>query len=297
MKNLYKLILLIVTITVIPACKNTSKQPDNSQQTVNVKVTRIRQVDIIKYAEYYGNTEYLNKNRLTAPVTGYITENKLFFGKKVHQNDLLFKLETREQKALENSSPAKHIEVRSNADGYISELKFNNTDDFVSEGEMLCVVTEDSQPVIRVNVPFEKAGKIKKDDNCEIILADQSIISGNVYRIIPMIEGQNQTQEIMIKPQTNRTLPENLNVTIRFIDVQHKAATVLPKQAVMTNETQSEFWVMKVSGSTAFKIPVNKGIETDSLIEITEPEFNDTDLIITEGSYELPDSSSVHITK
>ncbi|MFB6318994.1 efflux RND transporter periplasmic adaptor subunit [Saccharicrinis sp. FJH54] len=298
MKTLYIQLLVSLLLVLIPACNSGQKQQESSsKEAVNVKVTGIKTLDIKRFETYYGNTIFLNKNRLTAPVTGYITENKAFFGKKVHQNDLLFKLETREQKALGNSASAKHIEVRSNADGYISELNFNNTGDFVSEGDILCVVTENAQPLIKVSVPFEETGNIKAGDSCDIILMDYTVIPAKVLRAIPMIQDQDQTQDILIKPESDETLPENLNVTVRFIATIHKSATVLPRQAVMTDESQSEFWVMKVSGERALKIPVKKGIENDSLIEITEPNFNRNDLIIKEGSYELPDSSIVNIIK
>jgi hypothetical protein len=66
----------------------------------------------------------------------------------------------------------------------------------------------------------------------------------------------------------------------------------------MTNETQNEFWVMKViMDSIAIKIPVIRGIENDSLSEIISPLLRKNDLIISEGAYGLPDSTIVKINR
>jgi hypothetical protein len=66
----------------------------------------------------------------------------------------------------------------------------------------------------------------------------------------------------------------------------------------MTNETQNEFWVMKIIGdSLAVKVPVIRGIEGDNLSEVTSPLLNISDLVISQGAYGLPDSTIVKIVK
>ena len=52
-------------------------------------------------------------------------------------------------------------------------------------------------------------------------------------------------------------------------------AMSLPKAAVLSDETQTNFWVMKMTDSTtAIKIPVKTGIETSDRIEIFSPVFS-----------------------
>jgi hypothetical protein len=75
-------------------------------------------------------------------------------------------------------------------------------------------------------------------------------------------------------------------------------ALVLPKPAVLGNEALTEFWVMKlVNDSTAIKVVVKKGIETNNEVEITDPVFNPTDRVILTGNYGLPDTASIIIMK
>ncbi len=71
---------------------------------------------------------------------------------------------------------------------------------------------------------------------------------------------------------------------------------MLPKAAVLANEEQSEFWVMKlINDSTAIKVPICKGIETSEKVEILKPSFYKTDRILLSGNYGLPDTARVII--
>ena len=66
----------------------------------------------------------------------------------------------------------------------------------------------------------------------------------------------------------------------------------------MTNETQTEFWVMKiVNNKLAIKIPVKKGIENDDMVEILNSGLTASDLIVSEGGYGLNDSTKISTIK
>jgi len=54
--------------------------------------------------------------------------------------------------------------------------------------------------------------------------------------------------------------------------------------------------VMKVNDdSLALQVDVQKGVESDSLIQIIHPKLDPTDKIISEGGFGLPDSSKVTV--
>jgi hypothetical protein len=75
-------------------------------------------------------------------------------------------------------------------------------------------------------------------------------------------------------------------------------AIALPKSAVITNETESEFWVMKLlNDSMAVKLDIKKGIQTDSLVQVLDPVLSLNDRFITEGAYGLPDTVKIVIKK
>ncbi len=71
----------------------------------------------------------------------------------------------------------------------------------------------------------------------------------------------------------------------------------MPKEAVLGNETQTEFWIMKViNDSTAIRINIRKGYENNNEIEIIEPGFLESDRIILSGNYGLSDTAGISIT-
>jgi hypothetical protein len=68
----------------------------------------------------------------------------------------------------------------------------------------------------------------------------------------------------------------------------------MPKSAVMSNETQDRFWIMKlIDDSTAVRFDIRKGIENDSLVQIVRPRLDPNDRIVSEGAYGLPDTARV----
>ena len=87
-------------------------------------------------------------------------------------------------------------------------------------------------------------------------------------------------------------------IYIRIIKNTKQKATVLPKTALLANEMQTEFWVMKLmNDSTAVKVFVKKGIETSDKVEITEPMFSEGDRIVFKGNYGLADTAKITVQK
>jgi len=70
----------------------------------------------------------------------------------------------------------------------------------------------------------------------------------------------------------------------------------VPQSAVMSDETQETFWIMKlVNDSTAVRFDAVKGIENDSLVQIVRPTLRPDDRVVSDGAYGLPDTAAVSI--
>ena len=73
---------------------------------------------------------------------------------------------------------------------------------------------------------------------------------------------------------------------------------LIPKAALLSNEIQQDFWVMKImNDSIALKVPVTKGYENKNMVEVLSPDLSLKDLIIIDGAYGLPDSTIVKVVK
>ena len=190
------------------------------------------------------------------------------------------------------------IAVASTTEGVINEPLQLGADAYVTEGSTLCSIADNNDLQVLVNVPFEFHSVVSPGKKCRLLLPDNSQYNGTVTGIRPFVEENSQTQEVLVKPSGNNNWPENMNLSVTFLKDNKDEALLVPKEALLTNETQSEFWVMKiVDDSIAIQVPVETGIKNDSLVEIISTALIPDDIIILEGGYGLQDSSLVNIIR
>jgi len=302
------LILVMVTgLLTLNACAG--KTEEQSDELIvpkaAVSVTKPEKGNIEKRITLNGKTVLYKKNQETAPISGYITTVHIQFGDRVKAGEVLFEIQTPENKALEqsgiknpaNGAPGK-ISVMATTSGIVSEPLVSGSGAFVSEGNVLCTIADLTDLLVQVNVPFEYHDIITAGNSCILQLPDHTQHAGKVASVRPYIEENSQTQEVLVKPSGNPSWPENMNLTVSFLKVKKTETLLLPKKALLTNETQDVFWVMKVlKDSIAVSIPVETGIMNDSLVEIISDGLNMDDVIILEGGYGLEDSSLVTIVR
>jgi len=302
MRKIPVLLLLAAALLTHNSCKNRTVSETEIMPVVSVKTESVVQGNIEKRISFNGITTYLKKNIVVSPIAGYIVRSEAKYGEEVKREDLLFEIQTRESKALGTvvafDGKIGTLYVSAPSEGFINELKINETGGYVVEGGELCTIVNNKDLMIRLNVPYEYNSILRAGKKCQIILPDNFTMNGVISRILPIIDEVNQTQSVLIKPENHKLIPENLNLTIIFIQEEHQQTTLVSRTSLMANETQSEFWVMKILNDTlAVKIPVIKGIENDSVTEISSPLLNKNDLIIREGAYGLPDSSVIKIVR
>ncbi len=257
--------------------------------------------DIQKEENLNGQVVCFNKTIITAPVTGYITDVKTALGNRVKKGDLLFKIQTKESQALQNSNASTLnefgiIPVYANTSGFINTLNITESGVFINEGNIMANIVKNTDLVIQVNAPFEFSRLLKSKNSVDIELPDGEVLAASFYKALPKVDPISQTQQILFKLKEFASLPENLNVNVTFTSSNKKNSTLLPKDAVLTNETQDEFWIMKVTkDSLAIKVPIKKGLENNDKIEILKPKLSTSDEIIQKGAFGLPDSTKVKI--
>jgi len=247
---------------------------------------------------------YMNKSIIRATTTGTIEKILINPGDFIASDQLLFTIRTREATALGNDTQIDSslsfkgiIKITSHKAGVINSISYQKGD-FVQEGDELAVVSEQNSMVFILDVPFEFDKYIETNRNCRIILPDNRQISGTITGKLPEMDMLAQTIRYIVKPQSAELLPANLIASINLVKSSKENAMILPKTAVLSDETQTKFWVMKLlNDSTAVKIIVNKGFENNDEVEITNPVFLPTDRILLTGNYGLPDTAGVTIIK
>jgi len=293
-----KLITSCILALLIASCGKKEAEQAEQKPIVSVKTASVKLGEIDSKLTFNGKTVYLKKNMISSPISGYVRLIAVKFGEYVKKGELLFEIQTKENKALENSNVgnAGLIKVFAPSQGVVNTLNITENGAYVVEGATLCTVAENQEVLVQLNLPFEFNSLVKTGETCTLVLGEDTRFSGTIYQILPTVDDANQTQQVLIKPHYNKPLPENLNLEVELLKVRHSKSYLIPRNALMTNETQTEFWVMKVVNNIAIKVPVKKGIENDETVEVLNSGLTTTDLVISEGAYGLNDSSAVKIT-
>ena len=129
-------------------------------------------------------------------------------------------------------------------------------------------------------------------------MPDSSRLNGIIERPLPTVDATSQTQSYLITLSGDKMIPENLVAKVILIKSTKQDAMAVPKEAILTDETQSVFWVMKLlNDTTAVKIIIQKGIEASNKVEILSPKFSETDKFLLTGNFGLTDTSRVYLSK
>ena len=299
--------ILMGSAIVLPSlsCRHITKTAEETTEVKTpVTVVSVENKPVVSTIELPAVATFMNKNVIRATAAGTIEKIFIAPGEHVSDGQLLFTIRTREAMALDKKTMADTslifkglININSHREGVINSVSYQKGD-FVQEGDEMAVVSEQQSLVFIMDVPFELDKYIEKNRNCRIILPDNRQISGTIVRKLAEMDMQSQTMKYVINPSSSDRLPGNLIANVSLVKSSNNNAMVLPKQAVLGNETQTDFWVMKlINDSTAVKINISKGFENNEEVEITSPFFLPSDRIILTGNYGLPDTARILIVK
>jgi biotin carboxyl carrier protein len=304
MKHLNYIVVIVLTFAFTNCKSKEATDEAASKVTTPVTVTTVQITSIGEEIILNAVSAFNQKNVVKAPAGGYVEKVFVKIGDVVQAGKVLYTLKTKEADALGNlavKDSTFHFKgvmvIKAPSSGIITELTKTNND-YVADGEQLCVIAQQNSFVFELSVPFEQNKFVYIGENCSLLLPDSTVVSGTITSKLATVDAVSQTQNYVIKPNSSRYLPENLVATVQITKNGKQHAQVLDKNCVLTNETVDSFWVMKlINDSTAVKVPVVKGISTDTRVEILSPKFSKEDRLVNTGNYGLPDTAYVKITK
>jgi hypothetical protein len=277
---------------------------DSVDARTPVTVTNVSSDALNDYIELNAVSAFLQKSYVKSNANGYLQSADVYPGKYVETGQTLFTLKTKEAQTIGNSlkilDSSLHFSgvntIRAGQHGYITQLN-HQSGDYVQDGEQLAVISDRNSFVFLLNLPYELRPYVLGKRTVELLLPDGTKLNGVIGAAMPTMDSASQTQNIVIKVNTAATIPENLIARVRIIKSSKASAQSLPKAALLTDETESDFWVMKLTDSaTAVKVPVKKGIETKDRVEILFPVFSPSDKILVTGNYGLGDTAKVKVS-
>ena len=284
--------------------EETTVEEEEVETITPVTVTSRGTGPMAEYIELNATSTFLQQAFVKASSNGYITNVNAQVGKMVSAKQTVFVLKTKEAQALGNTINLLDssfrfsgiINIKAGTSGYVSQLN-HETGDYVQEGEQLAAISDFNSFVFMLNLPYELRPFVIDKNTVELILPDGKIIFARIASSMPVVDSASQTQSIVLRVN-ERNLPVNLIAKVKVARTFKAHPVSLPKQSVLSDETQKEFWVMKlINDSTAVKIPVEKGIEVNDRVEIVKPVFFNTDRFLLTGNYGLADTARITIIK
>ena len=303
MINSKALIANFLLIAMTTGCVQKSEEPENVPDVKTpVTLTSIAVKSMSETIELNAFSIFIKKNIVKSTATGFVENIEINPAEIVEKGQLLFSIKTKEASAIDRNNSKDSsllfqglIQIKAPKAGVISSV-VHQKGDYVQEGDELACISDLNSLEYLLQVPFEMTEFIHKNMSCEIILPDNKIIGGIVLNNLPSMDIATQTESFAVKPTVLEKQPENLIVKIRIIKTSKNNIVVLPKQAILANEEQTEFWIMKmINDSIAIKVLIDKGIETSKEVEILKPLLINTDRILLSGNYGLADTAKVLI--
>jgi len=303
MKNIRIILAFLSAIAL--QCSHTAKKPQEETDvhvTTPVTVVSPEKRTVSENIRFKALSVYQKKNTVRSNINGYI--DKMFFsiGDYVQKGKPLFAVTTKEARAIGKLAGKDSLfrfkgesTIHAPSSGVVTEVN-KQANDYISDGDQLCVIAEQSSFVFLLNIPYEQNKYAEIGKKCRILLPDSTLIDGSIVSKLSNVDPASQTQSFVVKPQTSTLLPENLSATVQITKSLKPNAQVINKSCVLSDETMKKFWVMKlINDSTAVKVPVIQGMVSDSLVEVLSPVFNPGDKIVKTGNYGLPDTAFVKI--
>jgi len=294
---------LFVCLLLFAGCKTkdlaTTDAP--AEVRVPVTVTSVTFEPLRQYIDLNATSTFLQQNFVKANLNGYIKKANIRFGDYVHRGQVLFVLKTKEAEAIGNSvnklDPSFNFSganvIRADASGYVMQIN-HQAGDYVQDGEQLAVINDSKSFVFVMNVPYEYKQYVSTGKQVQLTLPDGEKLLGTIKPSLPIMDSASQTQAVSLNVNSPHPIPVNLVAKVRIVKESKTVAATLDKKAVLSDETKTNFWVMKMTNdSTAIKVPVKTGIETVDIVEIISPEFQPKDKILLTGNYGLADTAKV----
>lgn len=273
-----------------------------------VSVSGVTFADLADTIELNATSSFLQSSYVRATATGYVKTVDVHPGEFVGTGKALFTIETKESTVIGNSisklDSSFHFSginsVKSSLSGYVTQLN-HQPGDYVQDGEQLAVISDRNSFVFLLNLPYELRPYVLNKRNVTLLLPDGVQLAGYISTVMPTVDSASQTQQVVIKINAGGgmgAIPQNLIAKVRIVKGLRPHTQTLPKSAILADEAQTNFWVMKmIDTATAVKTPIKKGLEQNNIVEILDPHFSKEDRVVITGNYGLPDTAKVIVEK
>lgn len=297
---MYRTIFLLSFVLCLAGCGSKKSSDENQPEATpyaEVTITHATPGSISEQTVLSATTAYLAKSVVAAPVAAFITQADVMPGMRVSAGRRLYTLESKEQHALGDAAVAPPISVKAPQGGILVDVQ-QQAGSYVSEGATLCTIADAASMVFEINVPYELLRYARQGSRCTIELPDGTRLSATLSQPMATMNAQAQA-ELVVARAKSPFLPEGMNVKAILSTARNSSAggMILPKDAVQSDETQTEFWIMVADkNGIARKKAVTVVARNETQTEVNCATLSPADAVIVSGSYGLADGEHVKIT-
>ena len=163
-----------------------------------------------------------------------------------------------------------------------------------------------AQPIVQVanlssvelfgNVPAEYLGRIRVGQKMEVTsdAFPDAKWEGRVVAVSPAVDASTNMGLVRIElPNPGARLRYGMYLSVELPVETHEGALVVPQNAVYRNE-EGNTLVYRVKGDTVAAVPVTRGIQSGSRVEVIGA-VQAGDTVVADGGYGLPDGAHIKI--
>lgn len=293
--------IIILSIALCLVGCNAEKASDGytpAKQRTAVTITHGVYGHLRQTTCFRATTAYRSKSVVASPVAGFISGMFVAEGDRVKAGQLLCNIESKEHHAVGDSYEEGTIPIKAAHDGIVLDVQ-QQSGCYATEGAALCVIADSKSLVFEINVPYEQRKEVKSGGQCTIELPDGNKITATVQLPLASMSAGSQAEQVTAVAKTV-FLPEGLRAKALFSTAAtaEDKAILLPASAVMSDETLTQHWVMKLAeDSTAVKVNVRVARSNATQIEVVSDRLSPKDKIILTGGYGLESGAKVTVAK
>lgn len=284
------------------ACTSTQTTQTAPAPGTSVVITLPQYGHLRQHFSLAAHTMYRQKSIVTAPIPAFITESHILPGTRVNAGQIIFRLQTRERRALtEPDTPqtttAGTIPLTATQSGIILDV-LQQPGSYVPEGTILCTIADTSSLVFVIHVPYELSQYTRPGADCLLQLPNDRQLRATIRSTLATMDRDSQSEQVIATAKAP-FLPEGmqLNALIPIRQTADRPNIILPKNAIQTDDTMTHYWVMKLANdTTAVKQPVEVVASNATQVEIRPAALSPQDRIIVLGGYGLQDGDKVKVT-
>lgn len=319
----------LFALTVLGGCRHPAEETDdaNSRAKVSVQLSYLRDGTIEETVFAVGSTEALRKEKIVSPVAGRVMELKVLEGTSVRAGDVLTVIRTREAQstidgakmlmraattepqkreaeralALADSLQPK-VYIRAGFDGVVATRSVS-AGELVAEQSEIMTLIDVSSLVFMADVPASMMGAVRRGLLARVVFPQGTgeVFKAELDGILPQADAESQSVKVRLRfvgltDARRNLLKANLQGSTRIVTQTRAHVLLVERSAVLhDDETNRYAIVMMTPDSLSRSIPVEVGIQSDSVVEVRGAELRDGLPIIQRGNYALADSTRVTV--